>query len=333
MPQIITVSPAVEVLTICDGVDGEESTYEVVSEKVAAPAATTEQQARETDDVTTEEVAIPTAVAAQQALEAEKVTIEASAEAKPVKVVTEVKKIKEDVPGVLIKASEDGDLVLLVRKFQHQRAKEPLVNYLETLTKYFSKYGKVAICEILLSQKTGKATNFGYVKFENIEGIEKALAATDHSINGRKIEVVSTLWCAELNMNSIIVHNLELETTDASIKNYFATFGEIKTFRRPHLTLDRSTGLAGRLCFVRYKEYRSVDKCLKIKHEIDGKKLEVEVSCGRRIAYHGGQLRYGCGGVQRKFYRGNSRYSCGGANKNCYSTDMVVDVTADNQEM
>jgi len=262
MSEVITTPPAMEEVAVVEGVV-EESTPEVVSEEVAAPAAVTEEQPMETEEVTTEEAAVAEPVET----EAEPVETEAEpvADAEPTAAATEVKIDEEKVPGALIKASGDNELKLFVGGLSFNTD-------LDGLTKYFEVYGKVTDCVIKKDRNTGRSRGFGFVLFEVIDSVEKVLAVKEHSLNGRKIEPKRAQ--VQRKDNKMFVGALKPETDDETIKTYFATYGEIESFERP---IDKSTGLKRGFCFILYKKDGIlVDCCSKKDHEIDGKVLDVK---------------------------------------------------------
>jgi len=56
------------------------------------------------------------------------------------------------------------------------------------LKEYFSKFGELAHWEIKMDRQTNKSKGFGFVRFTEVDVVEKVLAGT-HTIGGRKCDV------------------------------------------------------------------------------------------------------------------------------------------------
>ena len=59
----------------------------------------------------------------------------------------------------------------------------------ETLRAYFSSFGDVDECTIMMDSNTGRSRGFGFVVFAEASQAEKALKDKDHSVDGKRIEV------------------------------------------------------------------------------------------------------------------------------------------------
>jgi len=64
----------------------------------------------------------------------------------------------------------------------------PYTSTEEDLNEYFSKFGELAHCEIKLDPETNKSKGFGFVRFTEVDAVEKVLAEA-HTIGGRKCDV------------------------------------------------------------------------------------------------------------------------------------------------
>jgi len=58
----------------------------------------------------------------------------------------------------------------------------------DDIKEYFSQFGELAHWEIKVDKQTGKSKGFGFIRFTDVDSVEKVLDAT-HSIGGRKCEV------------------------------------------------------------------------------------------------------------------------------------------------
>ncbi|KAJ1882816.1 Heteroproteinous nuclear ribonucleoprotein A1, partial [Kickxella alabastrina] len=56
------------------------------------------------------------------------------------------------------------------------------------LREYFSKYGTIIDCSIMRDQTTGRPRGFGFVTFENIDGVNAVLQEPTHTVDGKQID-------------------------------------------------------------------------------------------------------------------------------------------------
>ena len=63
----------------------------------------------------------------------------------------------------------------------------------ETLFHYFTQFGKVTDCNVVMNRKTGIPRGFGFVTFANPGTIKAVLAACPHKLDGRTIDAKASL--------------------------------------------------------------------------------------------------------------------------------------------
>jgi len=58
----------------------------------------------------------------------------------------------------------------------------------EKLKAYFSDYGEVVDCQIMVNLDTGKSRGFGFVTFKNQASVQNVLSKSSHQLDGRNID-------------------------------------------------------------------------------------------------------------------------------------------------
>ncbi|XP_019196236.1 PREDICTED: heterogeneous nuclear ribonucleoprotein 1-like [Ipomoea nil] len=58
------------------------------------------------------------------------------------------------------------------------------------LKEYFSSYGNIVECQIMMDHKTGRPRGFGFVSFDNEDAVEKVLSdGRMHEVSGKQVEI------------------------------------------------------------------------------------------------------------------------------------------------
>jgi len=158
------------------------------------------------------------------------------------------------------------------------------------LLKLFEPYGRVASCRIMFDKK-GKSMGYGYVRFQNQEGADKAIDASmsDEGIEfeGHKIEVnYYQTWkerTHEMKMN-------EHFFTCVHLKGYPATYGEdeisalfedLKICPAKIDIAKKDDGSSKAYCFVEFDKHEDAEKALELNEtEHEGNKL----NCNRLMS-------------------------------------------------
>jgi len=264
----------------------EQQVQEEVPEQQVEEEETQQEEQMEaeaTEAVAEEETANGAEEEAAEATEAEAANGDAAGDAP--------KEVKE---GDLIKASTDNELKLFVGGL----AKGTEASH---LNEYFSTFGTVVDTTIMKDYETGKPRGFGFVLFDDKEVVEKVLAATEHEVNGGKVEPKK----CEKKEGKMFVGGIKSSTEDDVVRTYFEQFGEIETYERPK---DKKTNKLKGFCFIAFKKDGIIKHCQKQTHEIDGQKVDVKENKqqnkgmsnrGRGGFMQGGFQQYGGYGYQQ----------------------------------
>lgn len=169
------------------------------------------------------------------------------------------------------------------------------------LKSHFEKYGEIADCVVMRDGQTKRSRGFGFITFRMAEGIDEAQKDRPHNIDGREIETKRAMPREEGGSQQTIlkmfVGGLNDDTTDKDIRDLFEEFGEIDQI---DMITDKITGKTRGFCFVTFKDYDPVDKCVLIKrHKLNGRNVEVKKAISRQDI--------GGGGGGRGRGRGSSR--------------------------
>ena len=57
----------------------------------------------------------------------------------------------------------------------------------ETLTQYFTKFGEIIETTVVRDHETGNPRGFGFIKFKDPDSVQTALAAGQHTIDGKQV--------------------------------------------------------------------------------------------------------------------------------------------------
>ena len=168
---------------------------------------------------------------------------------------------KEVKEGDLINASTDNDLKLFVGGL----AKGTEESHLE---EYFSAFGTVVATNVMKrgNKKSGKPMGYGFVLFDDKKVVEKVLRAESHEVNGGTVGVEMCIK-REGNLRVEGIESIE----DDGVKTYFENFGKIYTYRR---RIDKTSNTSN-VCIISFKDDSSFERCLREKHEINGRTVKV----------------------------------------------------------
>jgi len=150
----------------------------------------------------------------------------------------------------------------------------------EAVKEYFEKFGPVAYVKLKRNREDpSKHRGFAFVKFVNAEDADVVLNQEEpHLIHGSKIDPKSACPMGvkpEERTKKIFVGGLQAETTEEKLKEYFGTFGEIRS--DIEFAIDRNTKKKRGFCFIEFSNEAIVDRIVKNKfHEVAGKRLETK---------------------------------------------------------
>jgi len=209
----------------------------------------------------------------------------------------------------------------------------------ESISDYFSKYGKVQNVKILFNRETGKAKGIGFVDFATREEAQNAINnAADLELDGRKIEVSFSNQKEQRSddrggnrdsgrdsgrdnrdsrggdrrdtrrddrpknaeSNTLFVGNLDFKTSEGTIRDFFDDCGGIVDVRIAKTPEGKNKGFA----HVEFDNTDAASKAMKKAGEnIDGRDIRLDFSAQRQA---GGDRDRSFGGGSRGGFRGGS---------------------------
>ncbi|XP_057300341.1 heterogeneous nuclear ribonucleoprotein A/B-like [Hydractinia symbiolongicarpus] len=162
----------------------------------------------------------------------------------------------------------------------------------ETLTDYFSQFGEVSDCIIMVDNITGRSRGFGFVTFLEAITVNKVLGHLKHSINGKIVDAKravpkgpnqgTILRAMGITSNradrnpdcKVFVGGVAQGTTESDLEQYFQEFGKVLEVKIPK---DQNTQRARGFSFVLFENADCVINATKERfHRINGKMVEVK---------------------------------------------------------
>jgi len=169
----------------------------------------------------------------------------------------------------------------------------------EDLNNYFSQYGVVVNINQLKWNDSGKKRGYGYIEFDDEDSVDKVCLIGIHEVLGVRLEVKKAVEKNNAQrsnvhkesdnigakrfkkeqidpeskiMRKIFVGNLNLNTTEEKLKEYFEQFGSTEIVQLPlHMDSGKPRGYA----FITYEKASSVDACQTARpHKLDGSCIE-----------------------------------------------------------
>ncbi|EDO44940.1 predicted protein [Nematostella vectensis] len=135
------------------------------------------------------------------------------------------------------------------------------------MKEYFTRFGEIDFCEVKLDPNTRRSRGFGFVRFKKDEDAKNVLS-TSHRIQGRLCEVRLPRPKEELNVpKKLFVGRLPESTTEKTLMEYFAQFGEVTDVYIPKPF--RHFG------FVTFASGELAKKVLSQNHRISGSLLNI----------------------------------------------------------
>eukprot|EP00090_Calanus_glacialis_P013056 TRINITY_DN21669_c0_g1_i2.p1 TRINITY_DN21669_c0_g1~~TRINITY_DN21669_c0_g1_i2.p1 ORF type:complete len:1156 (-),score=367.81 TRINITY_DN21669_c0_g1_i2:274-3741(-) len=165
------------------------------------------------------------------------------------------------------------------------------------LSNYFSQYGVVTKVDQLRWKDSGKKRGYGYIEFDDEDTVDKVCLIGIHEVLGVRLEVKkavekhslqksSTPGVKEFDntgakrsrkeqvdpeskvMRKLFIGNLNLNTTEEKLKEYFEQFGSTELVQLPlHVDSGKARGFA----FITFEKAASVDATQAARpHKLDG---------------------------------------------------------------
>lgn len=169
------------------------------------------------------------------------------------------------------------------------------------LKEYFEKYGEIEAVNLKMDPMTGRSRCFAFILFKDATDIDKVLAAGEHAVNSKKVDVKK----AKAKPGKIFVGGLKPEMSDETIKDFFSRFGTITECEMP---FDKTKNQRKNFCFVTFEREETMKEILKEPRQKIG---EVEVDVKRATPKPGGRGFGGGGGYYGDFYGGYDYYGFG----------------------
>ncbi|KAI1714105.1 RNA recognition motif domain-containing protein [Ditylenchus destructor] len=96
----------------------------------------------------------------------------------------------------------------------------------ESLREFYSKFGGLPQCEVKKDPTSGESDGYGYVTFATKKGLDRALAAEPHVINGAKVFLQ---YCTgEMDLR---IFRVPEGISEEMLKKHFSEFGKVRSVR------------------------------------------------------------------------------------------------------
>lgn len=150
----------------------------------------------------------------------------------------------------------------------------------ESLSNFFSKWGKLTDCVVMQDPATKRSRGFGFVTFEKAHMVDDCMSNRPHKLDGREVEAKRAVSREESHRPGIhksvkrmfmggIKENVNVEDVTA----YFEKYGKVESVE---LLQDKNSGKKRGFGFVNFDDYDVVDKIVQTRrHVISGVSIEV----------------------------------------------------------
>ncbi|XP_026676232.1 RNA-binding protein 34-like [Diaphorina citri] len=181
----------------------------------------------------------------------------------------------------------------------------PLKINRDRVTSMFKPYGEVEtvrfrsvpVADITLPRKAcikmnkvhEKRTNMNaYVRFKNLESVEKALEMNGHVIDEHTIRVDKALTTTKSNSHSIFIGNIPFEAEEEELRKAFESCGEIDNVR---LIRDQHTNIGKGFGYVNFKSADGVAFALELENvKIRNREVRVKRSFDKNTTNSSGRF-------------------------------------------
>ena len=155
----------------------------------------------------------------------------------------------------------------------------------EELNEHFGQYGEIESVNLKTDPNTGRSRGFCFVVYKEVDGLEKAVATEDHTLQGKKVAVKK----AQAKQGKIYVGKIPQELSDEEIKSFFEQYGAIVTVEQP---FDKMKNERKNFCFITFEKEEPAKKLLKEESvNVNGNDLVI-----KKVTPKQGDMRGGRGG-------------------------------------
>jgi heterogeneous nuclear ribonucleoprotein A1/A3 len=152
----------------------------------------------------------------------------------------------------------------------------------DTLAAFYSKFGLIHEAKVVVDPVTGKRRGFGFVRFADQDGLERAMGSRPHAIDGKQVQAKRALMSEKpenlISTRKIFVGGLKSEHTMDVLMAYFVQYGSGVVVTLPSRGVVEGRHHRG-FAFVDFDDYDSVDRIiLQRQHIING--VEVDIRKG-----------------------------------------------------
>ena len=194
---------------------------------------------------------------------------------------------------------------------------------------FYSQFGTLADCTVMIDTATGRSRGFGFVTFAKVAEVDAAMSARPHLIDAKAVEPKRAIPKEMIAANAtsstkkLYVSGIRPVHTEQTLRDYFAAFDQVEAVE---IATDRLQPTKPRgFAFVTFADHDAVDKCVLIRsHMIDGHRCDVKRAVSKEaMRERGGGGRQqqqrpptGCGGRQSAGWDGGQAQSWAGWNSN-----------------
>lgn len=124
------------------------------------------------------------------------------------------------------------------------------------LREHFAVYGEIETINVKTDPNTGRSRGFAFVVFKEMEGVDKAVAVSEHSVKSKKVAVKK----AEAKQGKVYVGKLNTDVSEEDLRNHFSTYGAIANIEQP---FDKTKNEKKNFCFITFEREDPAKKLLK----------------------------------------------------------------------
>jgi RNA recognition motif-containing protein len=178
------------------------------------------------------------------------------------------------------------------------------------LKEHFLQFGNVVATTIKMDRNTGKSRGFGFVLYEDVSEVERAMHAPEHVIKGKKVDPKPAKPPME-SKKKVFVGGMDPDTTEEQIREYFTQFGKIENLDLPY---DKATSKRRAYIFVTYSTEAEAKEASKTtKQDIFGRTCDVRIAVPpEQVNRQKNWGQYGGYGYDQSYYGGYDGYNYGG---------------------